>query len=159
MSDSIRFRAEQALREGDLGDDLGGGFRIKPLGQIEPTPDPNPEQAEPLERGPLTRAQRERVPAQMVMELVQYFMDTLNDMGQLNPIRDGIPQCRNHPFDPPRQVGCIHSCAKRNPDLVLPVVKHHTLGDVIAWVKELVNHAVKDTEIKQGWRKPADLTR
>lgn len=159
MADSINFRVQEALRRGDFGEDMGGGFRMKPLGSIAPTPDPNPEVAEPLEpRRPLTRAQRERVPEMMVVQLMQHFMDTLNEP-ELNPIRDGIPQCRNHPFEQgTARIGCIHSCAKKHPELTLPVVRDYTLGDVMAWVKALVLQGVTQAEIKRGWRQPANLT-
>lgn len=109
-------------------------------------------------RTPLTRAQRERVPEQMAAQLMEYFIETLNDLTMLNPIRDGIPQCRNHPFNPPHTVGCIHSCAKRDPELSLDVVRDYTLGDVFEWVKALVRKGVSDAERNHGWHRAPDAT-
>lgn len=107
---------------------------------------------------PMTRTQREDVPGRMAAQLMDMFIETLNDLNTLNPVRDGIPQCRNHPFLPPRQVGCIHSCAKRDPNKVLPTVKDYTLGDVFEWVKAIVTHGVANADKKKGWYAP-DLAR
>lgn len=107
---------------------------------------------------PLTRAQRERVPDMMAAQLMDYFIETINDLTMLNPVRDGIPQCVNHPFNPPRTVGCIHSCAKRDPNLSLDVVRDYTLGDVFEWVKALVRKGAADAERNQKWHAPTDLT-
>lgn len=107
---------------------------------------------------PKTRGQRDQVAGAMAAQLMDMFAKQLNNLNELNPIRDGIPQCRNHPFKPPRQVGCIHSCAKRDPNLALPVVKDYTLGDVFEWVKAIVAEAVSTADAKKGWYRP-DLAR
>lgn len=151
----ISFRAQKALRGMDFVKD-----GITDLGVVKGSRDLNPTQAPTLDKiTPKTRAQREQVPAEMAARLMDYYMNTLNDDDKLNPIRDGIPQCRNHPFNSPRQIGCIHSCAKRDPNVVLPVVRDYTLGDVYAWVKALVYKSVRDQETRMGYRRPTDLTR
>lgn len=110
-------------------------------------------------RTPLTRAQRERVPDQMAAELMDFFINTINDMSMLNPVRDGIPQCVNHPFNPALgKVGCIHSCAKRDENLSLDVVRDYTLGDVWNWVRALVRKGVGDAERNHGWHRTPDAT-
>lgn len=120
---------------------------------------PDGSKKEPLV--PLSRAARERVPERMVHNLMRHYIDTINDDTQLNPIRDGIPQCRNHPFEKGsrNKIGCIHSCAKKDANLVLPVVRDYTLGDVMTWVKALVLYSVNTQEARMGYRRPTDLTR
>ena len=137
----LSFKAHKAIREID-DNKLPDGSEHKP-------------------RSPLTREARERVPGQMAANLMDYYLETIADDTQLNPIRDGIPQCRNHPFKAGSMydVGCIHSCAKRDPNLALPVVKDYTLGDVYEWVKALVFYSVQKQEIKMGYKRPTDLTR
>jgi hypothetical protein len=158
----ISYRAQKALRGMDLGESVAPDFFLKDLGRTRTVVGPGEtETADTLEaRTPLSRAQRERVPAQMAANLMDYYIENLNDDNMMNPIRDGIPQCRNHPFvQGTPKIGCIHSCAKKHPELTLPVVRDYTLGDVFTWVKALVLHAVKTTEIQKGWHRPADLTK
>jgi len=156
---SLAFAARKALEEGDLGVATeDSNVFMKDLGVLR-SPTSQVVSVEKENLTPKNRTERERVPGQMAAELMDYFVSTLNDTNMMNPIRDGIPQCRNHPFDPPRKVGCIHSCAKKLPDLTLPVVREYSLGDVFEWVKALVGEAVRDGETQRGWRGPADLTR
>lgn len=156
----LSFEAQKALRGMDLGDEVSPGFFMKDLGKKTFEPDPNPLQVEnKTSRKPLSREQRERVPDKMAANLMDFFMRTLNDDTQINPIRDGIPQCKNHPFNPPKSIGCIHSCVRNNGDLALPVVRDYTLGDVYEWVKALIRLAVRDVEVDKGWTTPTDLTR
>lgn len=116
---------------------------------------PDPEETKLT---PKTRRQREDAAGALAAQLMDTFIGSLDDLHTLNPIRDGIPQCKNHPFVPPQQIGCIHSCAKRNPNLAMPVVRDYTLGDVFNWVKEIVTLAVATADKKKGWYAP-DLAR
>jgi hypothetical protein len=116
---------------------------------------PDPEETKLI---PKTRGQRDGVAGAMAAQLMDFFIANLGNINELNPIRDGIPQCKNHPFVPPKSVGCIHMCAKRDPNLSLPVVRDYTLGDVFNWVKEIVTLAVATADKKKGWYAP-DLAR
>ncbi len=100
-----------------------------------------------------TRLERERVPEEMAANLMDWYMNNLNDDTQINPVRDGIPQCKAHPFNPPKSYGCIHSCSKTNPNIALPVAREANLGEVWEWVRALVNYSVGDAEIRRGFRR------
>jgi len=158
----LLFKAQQMLSSGavtpDTFEDSGG---ILDLGTALPGPETQEtEQADLLDpRKPLTREQRERLPGELAAKVMDHYIDHLNDDTMVNPIRDGIPQCRNHPYHPPLQIGCIHGCASRDENVVLPVVRDYTLGDVFNWAKALVAKAVQDGEVAKGWRRPTDLTK
>lgn len=126
-----------------------------PWGENAETQLPDPEETKLT---PKTRTQREETAGKLAAQLMDFFMENLNNASELNPIRDGIPQCANHQFKPPRQIGCIHSCAKRDPNLAMPVVRDYTLGDVFEWVKAIVMHAVASADKKKGWHM-TDLAR
>lgn len=150
---SFEFRAQKALKDG------WDGEGVLDLGRIVPEETGPPVEAEQVGVPGLARVERERIPAKMAAELMDFFVETLNDMTMMNPIRDGIPECRNHPFDPKRGLpGCTASCAKFHPELAMPVRKDHTLGDAYEWVKHIVNSAVKSGELLKGYTRPTTLT-
>ena len=156
----LSFKAKRALRRSDYGEAQGDGTFIKDLGREASFDDQPHLQTERLDvTAPMTRAERERLPGMLAARLMDYYIETLSDDGQMNPIRDGIPQCRIHPFDPPRSVGCIHSCAKASSEQSLPVAHDYTLLDVFHWVEALVLRGVEKQELHMGYRKPTDLTR
>jgi hypothetical protein len=110
----------------------------------------------------LTRAQRERLPEKLAAQLMDHYMDpdVLNNQNDFNPIRDGIPQCVHHPFDPANgKVGCIHSCGAKDPNVVLPVERDYTVLDVFHWVTGVVSLGITAAERAKGWHRPTDLTR
>jgi len=157
----LAFKAKKMLETGAVTpDDFANQGGVIDLGIAHAGPDmQETERAEPISTlTPLTRKQRERLPGELAARVMDHYIDHLNDDTMMNPIRDGIPQCRTHPFNPPVSVGCIHGCAGRDESVVLPVVRAYTLGDVFEWAKALVAKAVADGEIAKGWRRPTDLT-
>jgi hypothetical protein len=154
MSKTFEFRAKAAMEAGFDGDG------ILDLGRVAPEDSGPAVEAEPVGGIPaLGRVERERIPAKMAAELMDFFVETLNDMTMMNPIRDGIPECRNHRFLPKQgQYGCTQSCAKFHPELAMPVIRDYTLGDVYEWVKLIVNGAVRSGELLKGYTRPTTLT-
>lgn len=158
MNPELRFRVEEALKKEDFGEDLGGGFHIQDIGRS--TPEPGKAEVAPTQekRKPKTRAERERIPEQMAVQLMDHFMETLNDQMTMNPIRDGVPQCTDHPFNRNKGLyGCIHACVKQNPEKFKPVVKDATLWEVFLWVKSLINASVRKQELKMGYTGPIQV--
>ena len=139
----VRFlpQIERALEAGDFGDETEPGVFFKPLGTIHSAPVAGEvEQAPPVSRiKPRTLAEREKMPRELAMTLVKHYMDTMNDSTKINPLRDGIPQCRAHPFKSGKFPGCYKGCRTG----ILPRSTDHTLGDVIEWVQALVNYNFK----------------
>lgn len=133
MDKGLRKKGLEALKQGDLGEDLGDGVFLKSLGTVTHTPKREKgevETADPIER--IRRKnlqQREELVGQMAAQLMDHYIEHLNDDFMLNPIRDGIPACASHPFPP----GCVHSC-KEN----VTRIRDYTLGDVFTWVKALI---------------------
>ena len=129
----MRDDAERALREGDLGDEVAPGAFIKDLGKKTITPDRSKGEVE--ESAPVSNLQRktlrerEKLVGQVAAQVMDYYMENLNNNEILNPIRDGIPQCTAHPFPP----GCTQQCKTG----VLERVRDYSLGDVFQWVQDL----------------------
>lgn len=165
MSKSLQFEVARRLEQGDLGERQDDGTFVADL-----TPDRTLDTYKPHEvaqtpsRKPKTRAEREKIGEQMAAQLMDYFMDPvqLNDSKTLNPVRDGIPQCKAHPFvsGDSSRVGCIHSCGKHMKDMagMQPVAKDGNLGDVWRWVRALVVEAISTQDKRLGFAQRADLT-
>lgn len=140
----LRRDPHETIKAKDLGEEIEPGFYIKMLPPKSP-PREEPVEAEvvdpvePINKKPLY--QREELVGLLAARLMDYYIENLQNLLILNPIRDGIPQCAKHPFKTGKQVGCIYSC-KEN---VLPVARDYTLYDVFLWVKELLAYVYKDT--------------
>ena len=160
MDKHLQFEVRQKLESGDLGEDLGDGFRMTEIGGHIEDDEPHLLAPSAPKTKPKTRAERIQYAEGMAAQLMDWYMEpnTMNDNSILNPIRDGIPQCATHPFESGSRtkIGCIHGCGNRERDLAgnLPVAKDNTLGDTWNWVKALVAKAV----ITQDKRLGHDLT-
>ena len=137
----VRFKPqiEKALKEGDFGDDMGDGVHFKTLTPITTVPKRNEiERADPIPKiKPRTRAERDLIPRELALTAIKYYAENLNNPNILNPIRDGIPQCVRHPFNPAvGDIGCLEGCTTG----VLPVAKNGTLGDVMTWLRGMIAH-------------------
>ena len=164
MNKQLKFEVRKKLESGDLGEDLGGGFRMTEIGgQVEQAGPSFTAPAVPTFK-PKTREERVRYAGSMAAQLMDWYMEpaTLNDNTILNPIRDGIPQCTAHPFvsGSETQIGCIDGCGNRERDGAgnLPVAKDNTLGDTWSWVKALVTKAVLTQDKRLGYAVTPDLT-
>jgi len=165
MDRRLQFEVQQKLESGDLGEDLGGGFRMTDIGGGISEEEVSPLLAPTVPKNkPKTRAERTAYAEGMAAQLMDWYMepDTLNDMGILNPIRDGIPQCSVHPFESGSRtkIGCIHGCGNKERDHAgnLPVAKDNTVGDTWNWVKALVGKAVSTQDKRLGFEITPDLT-
>ena len=159
MSKSLTFAARKALMNEDFGDQVEDGFFMKDLGRAEAQGPSEPSVADQVHKNPpKTRQERIALADGMADRLMQEYMkpEAMNDPNVLNPIRDGIPQCSQHPFvsGDTTRFGCIHGCGNR--ERVgsaghLPVSKDHTLGDVYLWVTHLVRQAVERADHRAGF--------
>ena len=160
----MAFEVQRHLDKEDLGEETEDGFFLKDLGRVEDE-SPGPSFVAPAidSNTPLSRVEREKVPLRMAGQLMDYYMkpEILNNPTILNPIRDGIPQCRKHPFKSGSrtEIGCIYGCGTQERDGAgnLPVAKDHTLGDTWMWVKALVIHATAVQDKRIGYAKAVDL--
>lgn len=145
---SLTFKpeVEKALNEGDLGEDMGGGVYFKTLPTKVPRLNPEDIATAKTVRGvkPRTRAERQRIPYELATKAMQYYIENLNNGTILNPIRDGIPQCRLHPFKSGEKYGCVEGCTGGN----LPVARDYTLGDVFEWLKGMISFNFRRWEKK-----------
>ena len=164
MARHFEAQANQRLLDGDIGTQIAPGFWMQDLGRQEAEGDPTPlvvEGHEPLH--PMGRAGRRRVAGKLAARMMDHYMDpaVLNDSSELNPIRDGIPQCLAHPFKKGSAtlIGCIygHGTHERV-DGQLPVARDYTVADVWAWVKALIEHAVEDGDRRAGYTAKPNLT-
>ncbi len=160
----LSFEVQKRLSQGDFGEDLGGGFHMADLGRESPTPGPAMTAAPVSRTAPKTRAERHELAKSYADRLMQQYMKptALNDMNVLNPIRDGIPQCRTHPFDAEddTKIGCIHGCGNREREGtagVLPVAREGTVADVWVWVRALVELAITRHDKRAGIIGPAQI--
>ncbi len=150
--------------EGDIGTQIADGFWMQDLGRQEAEGDETPiiiPGHEPLH--PMGRAGRRKVAGTMAAKVMDHYMlpENLNDNSQLNPIRDGIPQCQLHPFTKgsASRIGCIYGCGdKERTDGQLPVARDYTVADVWAWVKALIELAVENQDRRAGYTAKPDLT-
>lgn len=161
---SMSFEVQKRLKEGDFGEDLGGGFHMADLGRDNPEAGPSLMAPPQTTRAPKTRAEQEALGTEFADRLMQQYMapEALNDMNVLNPIRDGIPQCSVHPFDAddPTKIGCIHGCGNRErqgSSGVLPVAREGTVRDVWIWVQALITLAVSRHDKRTGITAPVQL--
>lgn len=145
----------EKIKASDLGEQWAPGFYVGEVYTKTPAPtraELKPEEietAEPLSKlNPKTHAQREMMPEELAARLIKYYIDNMNNMLIMNPIRDGIPQCREHPFVSGKKYGCWYSCPS---DRVLPVAKDQSLGDAWGWVKGLIVHNYKSVKRRAGW--------
>ena len=159
MSKHLSFAARKSLMNEDYGDELDEGFFMKDLGRADAAPGPSAVVADTIHKTPpKTRAERIKLADSMADRLMQEYMkpEALNDRNVLNPIRDGIPQCSQHPFESGNldKYGCIHGCGNREREGsagVLPVSRDHTVGDVYLWVTHLVRLAVERADHRAGF--------
>ena len=165
MNKRLQFEVRQKLESGDLGEDLGDGFRMTEIGGSPEEAGPSPLLAPSTGKlKPKTRAERLAYAEGMAAELMDWYMspEVLNDVNILNPLRDGIPQCRAHPFETgsATKVGCIHGCGNNERDFMgnLPVAKDHTVGDTWNWVKAIVQKAVITQDHRLGFDITPNLT-
>lgn len=163
---AMNFEVRKRLEAGDYGEEVGEGFFMADLGKVAPTPGPTMKAPGMGGIKPKTRAQRIQYADGMAAQLMDYYMEpaTLNDNSIINPIRDGIPQCRAHPFvtGDATRFGCIHGCGNRERDAGgnLPVAREGTLGDAWEWVRALIQHAVLTQDKRLGYSAGGpDLTR
>lgn len=130
----FRIDPHEKVSASDLGDQWGDGFFVRDLGRLDPEQEEEktePVKADPVKvRRPKTVSEREEMPREMADRLMRYYVTELNNPGIVNPIRDGIPECRRHRFPP----GCFHGCQTG----VLPRVYGASLGQVHEWVKGLI---------------------
>lgn len=154
MDKELKRRGIEALKQGDLGEEVDDGLFIKELGTVTRKPEPEKgevveaEPAKTLHRKPLY--QREELVGEIAARVMDDYINSLNDLTKPNPIRDGIPVCAVHTFPP----GCVMKCktgVSRKTD--------HTLGDVFTWVKALAAHhyqrlLTRRPELK-GWKQAA----
>ena len=140
MAKGLNQVAREALRRGDYGEQVADGFFLKDLGTVQPS-NPKASRASVEKRRPIPLQKREELVGIYSAKLMDYYIDNLNNPLIVNPIRDGIPQCAEHPFPP----GCWHGCQTG----VLPRVYDHTLGDVFTWVKGLVAHNYRNLTRKR----------
>lgn len=156
---SLSFEARKRLLAGDLGDEIGPGFHMADLGRAEGSSSAAPVTAEPVHRTkPKTRSERIRLADSLANRLMEQYTtpQALNDANVLNPVRDGIPQCSQHPFvrGDSSKIGCVHGCGNRERQGsagVLPVAKDYTLEDVWDWVRALVRLAVERGDHRAGF--------
>ena len=154
---NMAFEVRRRLEAGDYGEDRGDGFFMADLGREEVEPGPAVETAPLPGIQPKTRTERIRYAGEMAAQLMDYYMESsvLNDPHILNPIRDGIPQCRAHPFvsGDSSKIGCIHGCGSKERDFAgnLPVARDGTLGDAWEWVKALIQQAVLSHDKRLGY--------
>lgn len=146
------FKVPLPKDRSDLGEEWESGFHVKTFGTPAPSreslADNEVETADPVSiRRPLTHRQREDMPAKFAAMLMDYYTSELNNPNILNPIRDGIPQCKAHPFKSGKQFGCWYACKEH----LLPVTKDHTLYDVFMWAQGLIRHAYKDARRSNKW--------
>jgi len=154
---SLSFEVQKRLESGDFGEDLGDGFHMADLGREAPSPGSAITAAPVSRTAPKTRAEREKLARSYADRLMQNYMkpEALNDHNVLNPIRDGIPQCSEHPFeaDDDTKFGCIHGCGnneRQGTAGVLPVAREGTVSDVWRWVNALVNLAISRHDKRAG---------
>ncbi len=165
----LNFEVRKRLEAGDYGDEVGDGFFMADLGRIpegDGLIDPAFQAPKMDAIKPKTRTERNRYADGMAAQLMDYYMKpaTLNALDILNPIRDGIPQCKAHPFvsGDPTRFGCIYACGNRERDDGgnLPVARDGTLGDAWEWVRALIQHAVITQDKRLGYSSGGpDLTR
>ena len=164
MDKRLQFEVMQNLESGNLGEDLGDGFKMIDIGGNPPEEGPSIAAPPAPSRTPKTRAERVKVAEGMAAQLMDYYMtpEVLNDNMILNPIRDGIPQCKAHPFvsGSAKQIGCVHGCGNHERDHAgnLPVARDNTLGDTWTWVKALVSKAVLTQDKRLGYALSPNLT-
>lgn len=164
MPRHFQAQAKQRLLAGDFGTEIAPGFWMQDLGRQDAEGDEAPviiEGHEPLH--PMGRSGRRRVAGTMAAKMMDHYMlpHVLNNPLELNPIRDGIPQCRKHPFvkGSATAIGCIHGHGNKERDQgQLPVARDYTVADVWAWVKALVELAVEDGDRRAGYTAKPDLT-
>ncbi len=164
MARHFKSQARKRLMEGDIGTQIAPGFWMQDLGRQDAEGDEEPvivEGHEPLK--PMGRAGRRRVAGTMAAKLMDHYMlpVNMNDDAVLNPIRDGIPQCRKHPFikGSRTHIGCIHGCgAKERDNGALPVARDYTVADVWQWAKALVELAVDTQDRRAGYMPKPNLT-
>ena len=165
MARHFEAQANQRLLDGDIGTQIGENFWMQDLGRQDALGDETPivvEGHEPLH--PMGRSGRRRIAGTMAAKVMDHYMQphVLNDSRELNPIRDGIPQCRKHPFmkGSATAIGCIHGCGNKERDYQgeLPVARDYTVADVWAWVKALVEMAVADGDRRAGYMAKPNFT-
>lgn len=153
---NLSFEVRKKLEAGDFGDEVEPGFFMSDLGSKAATPGPVMQAPGVAGIKPKTRQERERYADGMAAQLMDYYMkpETLNSFTVLNPIRDGIPQCKAHPFEAgsATNIGCIHGCGNKERDGAgnLPVARDGTLGDAWEWVRALVRKAVITQDKRLG---------
>ena len=152
----LSFEVQRRLESEDYGDEVEEGFFMADLARV--APEPGPAVTAPKQGiKPKTRAEREEYASGMAAQLMDYYMEptTLNDPNILNPIRDGIPQCKMHKFVSGSQteIGCIHGCGAKQRDFAgnLPVAREGTVGDAWEWVQALVRKAVLTQDKRLGY--------
>jgi len=157
MGKRLSFEVQRRLEAGDFGDEVEEGFFMADIGREAGSPGPTMEVEKVSNLTPKTRAQREQYASGMAAQLMDYYMEpnTLNDPNILNPIRDGIPQCKMHKFVSGSQteIGCIHGCGGQERDGAgnLPVARDGTVGDAWEWVQALVRKAVLTQDKRLGY--------
>lgn len=164
MARRFTSEAHKRLLEGDVGQEIAPGFYMQDLGR-QAAEDEGPALVTDTLPSikPKTRSERRKVAKDMAAQLMDHYMDPvwLNDDSILNPIRDGIPQCRAHPFTKGSrtQIGCIYGCGARERDNgALPVARDYTVADVWQWVSALIEHAVNTMDARTGFAVKPDLT-
>jgi hypothetical protein len=129
---TFEYDPHQKFNMKQLGEELAPGFFAKQV--VLPTPRQSVQV--PVEKiKPKTLAEREEIVQNLAARLMDWYIAELNNPRILNPIRDGVPQCRNHPFVSGKSYGCFYSCGG---EAVLPPSRDHTLGDVFEWVTRMM---------------------
>ena len=130
----FNFDPHQKFDLRNLGQELAPGFFAKPV--VLPTPKETLQVTTGTEKPkPKTLQEREELVHVLAARLMDYYIEELNNTFILNPIRDGVPQCKTHPFVSGKQYGCYYSCTG---EAVLPPSRDHTLGDVFEWVTRMM---------------------
>lgn len=154
----ISFEARKKLEAGDYGEEVEPGFFMSDLGRDSSAPGQAIRTETVSTIKPKTRAERIKHADGMAAQLMDQYMkpEALNDPNVLNPLRDGIPQCSQHPFvaGDSTKIGCIHGCGNRErigSAGQLPVSRDHTLEDVWEWIRALVRLAVEQADHRAGF--------
>ena len=157
----------------DLGSDWGDGFfvnqepvlikrdwrgeiaRVIPLSELEAIREMerNAEMAEaaakvvdpiptPSKRK-LTTTEREKLVFIMAKRLFDWYAGNQGDITMLNPLRDGIPKCPDHPR------GCpLTRCELRG----RPISKYYASpGEVLEWLVAIVSARARITDKRNNW--------
>lgn len=164
MGRHFESQAKTRLLQGDFGTEIAPGFWMQDLGRQDAEGDEAPIVIEGHESlHPMGRSGRRRIAGTMAAKMMDHYMQphVLNDSTELNPIRDGIPQCQTHPFlkGSATAIGCIHGHGTHERvDGQLPVARDYTVADVWAWVKALVELAVERQDRRAGYTAKPNLT-